>query len=148
MLWNQYQSVLIVDNLEETFASSRWLACHQINLPRNCLLSFVVLTYLGHFWLNDGCKQRKYYSLMFTCMSSKAVHIETANSMSILIASYWHWENSLAQKEGTPGSSVLTVMLSHWHQRGVTCILKPSPTCKKSCLFTHISTLEAGSSNL
>ena len=49
----------------------------------------------------------------------------------------------ISTKEGMPGSSVLTVMLSHWHQRGVTCILKPSPTCKKSCLFTHISTLEA-----
>ena len=37
---------------------------------------------IGPFLVKDGRKQRKYYGAMFTCMSSRAVHIETTNSMS------------------------------------------------------------------
>ena len=36
----------------------------------------------GPFMVKDSCKQRKYYAAIFTCMSSRAVHIETTNSMS------------------------------------------------------------------
>ena len=36
----------------------------------------------GPFLVKDGRKQRKYYGAMFTCMSSRVVHIETTNSMS------------------------------------------------------------------
>ena len=37
----------------------------------------------GPFLVKDGRKQRKYYGAIFAYMSSRAVHIETANSMSI-----------------------------------------------------------------
>ena len=40
------------------------------------------------------------------------------------------------------------VMPIHPHQAGVTHIVKSSPTCQKSCLFTRISTLQAGSSKI
>ena len=36
----------------------------------------------GPFLVKDGHKQRKYYGTIFTCMSSREVHIETTNSMS------------------------------------------------------------------
>ena len=36
----------------------------------------------GPFLLNNGHKQRKYYDATFTCMSSRAVQVETTNSMS------------------------------------------------------------------
>ena len=37
---------------------------------------------LGPFLLNNGHKQRKYYDATFICMSSRAIHVETTNSMS------------------------------------------------------------------
>ena len=36
----------------------------------------------GPFLLNNGHKQRKYYDATFICMSSRAIHVETTNSMS------------------------------------------------------------------
>ena len=42
----------------------------------------------------------------------------------------------------------LAVMPTHLHQAGVTHILKSSPACHKSCLFIHISILQAGSNNI
>ena len=36
----------------------------------------------GPFLLNNGHKQRKYYEATFICMSSRAIHVETTNSMS------------------------------------------------------------------
>ena len=42
-------------------------------------------------------------------------------------------------------ASALPLMLTHPHQSGVTRILTSSPTCQNSCLFTRISTLQAGS---
>ena len=34
----------------------------------------------GPFLVKDGRKQRKYYGAMFTCMPSRAVHIETTTA--------------------------------------------------------------------
>ena len=39
-------------------------------------------------------------------------------------------------------------MPTHPHKVGVTPVLKSSPACQKSHLFTHISTLQAGSSKI
>ena len=83
VLWNQwYQSALIVDNLEEKFASKRWVTCHQIDLTQEPAFTYCGIDMFGPFLVRDGCKQRKYYGAMFTCMSSRALHIETTNSMS------------------------------------------------------------------
>ena len=57
------------------------------NLPSDRLAQEPPFTYcgidmFGPFLVKDGHKQRKYYGTMFTCMSSREVHIETTNSMS------------------------------------------------------------------
>ena len=41
-----------------------------------------------------------------------------------------------------------TLMPPHMHQAGVTHIQKSIPACQISCLFTRISTLEAGKSKI
>ena len=56
-------------------------------LPSDRLIHNPPFTYcgidmFGPLLVKDGRKQRKYYSAMFTCMSSRAVHIETTNSVS------------------------------------------------------------------
>ena len=56
------------------------------DLPSDRLIHDPPFTYcgidmFGPFLVKDGRKQRK-YSAMFTCMSSRAVHIETTNSVS------------------------------------------------------------------
>ena len=74
------------------------------DLPSDRLIHDPPFTYcgidmFGPFLVKDGRKQRKYYSAMFTCMSSRAVHIETTNSVSTdsfilalrrLISSRWN----------------------------------------------------------
>ena len=57
------------------------------DLPSDRLTQEPPFTYcgidmFGPFLVKDGRKQRKYYGAMFTCMSSRTVHIETINSMS------------------------------------------------------------------
>ena len=57
-------------------------------LPSDRLSQEPYFTYCGinmfePFLVKDGDEQRKYYGALFTCMSSRAVHIETANNMSI-----------------------------------------------------------------
>ena len=57
------------------------------DLPSDRLTQEPPFTYCGidmfqPFLVKDGHKQRKYYGAVFTCMSSRAVHIETTNSMS------------------------------------------------------------------
>ena len=37
--------------------------------------------YFGPFFIKEGRKETKRYGAMFTCLSSRAVHIETANSL-------------------------------------------------------------------
>ena len=56
------------------------------NLQSDRLTQQPPFTYCGidmsqSFPVKDGRKQRKYYSAMFTCMSSRAVNIKTTNSM-------------------------------------------------------------------
>ena len=56
------------------------------DLPSERLTKEPPFTYFGidmfgPFLVKDGCKQRKYYDTMFTCLSSRAVHIETTGNM-------------------------------------------------------------------
>ena len=51
-------------------------------LIHNPPFTYCGIDMFGSFLVKDGRKQRKYYSAMFTCMSSRAVHIETTNSVS------------------------------------------------------------------
>ena len=63
------------------------------DLPSDRLTQEPAFTYcdinmFGPFLVRDGCKQRKYYGAMFTCMSSRALHIETTSSIdSFILAS-------------------------------------------------------------
>ena len=37
---------------------------------------------LGPILVNEGCKEMKIYGCLFTCLSSRAVYIESTNSLS------------------------------------------------------------------
>jgi hypothetical protein len=43
--------------------------------------SHVGADYFGPFYIRDGRKEVKRYGVLFTCLNSRAVHLETANSM-------------------------------------------------------------------
>ena len=56
------------------------------DLPEDCLeptppFTYCAVDYLGPFIIKDGRKELKRYGVLFTCMASRAVHIETANSL-------------------------------------------------------------------
>ena len=52
VLWNWwYQSVLIVNDFEETFSSKRWVTRHQTDLVGKHLLPIMVFICLSYFWL-------------------------------------------------------------------------------------------------
>ena len=44
--------------------------------------TFAAVDYFGPFYIKEGRKELKRYGVLFTCMSTRAVHIETANSLS------------------------------------------------------------------
>ena len=43
--------------------------------------TYCAVDYFGPFIIKDGRKELKRYGVLFTCMASRAVHIETANSL-------------------------------------------------------------------
>ena len=43
--------------------------------------SYCAVDYFGPFMIKDGRKGLKRYGVFFTCMSSRAVHVETASSL-------------------------------------------------------------------
>ena len=43
--------------------------------------SYCAVNYFGPFMIKDGRKELKRYGVLFTCMSSRAVHVETASSL-------------------------------------------------------------------
>ena len=44
--------------------------------------TYCAVDYLGPFIIKEGRKERKRYGVLFTCIASRALHIETANSIS------------------------------------------------------------------
>ena len=44
--------------------------------------SYVAVDFFGPFYIKEGRKTLKRYGCLFTCLSSRAVHIEVANSLS------------------------------------------------------------------
>ena len=44
--------------------------------------SYSAVDYFGPFFIKEGRKEVKRYGVLFTCMSSRAVHLETANSLN------------------------------------------------------------------
>ena len=51
-------------------------------LTQETLFAYCDINMFGPFLVKGGPKQRKYYCTMFICISSKAVFIETTNSMN------------------------------------------------------------------
>ena len=43
---------------------------------------YSAVDYIGPFMVKEGKKKLKRYDVLFTCMPTRAVHIETANSLS------------------------------------------------------------------
>lgn len=38
--------------------------------------------YFGPWYIKEGRKQKKQYGLSFTCLASRAIHLETANTLT------------------------------------------------------------------
>ena len=75
---------------------SSWVKCQRMrgavqeqrmsDLPEDRLkptppFTYCALDYFGPFIIKDGRKELKRFGVLFTCMASRAVHIETANSL-------------------------------------------------------------------
>ena len=57
------------------------------NLPKDGIseespFNFCGIDMFGPFTVKDGCKEKKRYGALFTCLSSRAVHIEVIHSMT------------------------------------------------------------------
>ena len=56
------------------------------DLPKDRLelssFTYSAVDYFGPFFIKEGRRELKQYGVLFTCMSTRAVHIETANSLS------------------------------------------------------------------
>ena len=46
-------------------------------------LSYCGIDMFGHFTIKDGCKEKKRYGALFTCLSSRAVHFKVTHDMTI-----------------------------------------------------------------
>ncbi len=56
------------------------------DLPKKQVISVSPFTYcgvdlFGPCIIKDGCKERKRYSVIFTCLASRAIHLESANTL-------------------------------------------------------------------
>ena len=47
------------------------------------LFTFVGVDYFGPWYVKEGRKELKHYGVLFTCLTSRAVHIETARSLIV-----------------------------------------------------------------
>ncbi|CAB3987709.1 uncharacterized protein LOC110065093 [Paramuricea clavata] len=55
-------------------------------LPYDCLqpapaFTFCAVDYFGPWHIKEGWKELKRYGVLFTCLSSRAIHLETAKSL-------------------------------------------------------------------
>ena len=69
-------------HLRGNFQQQKMTSLPSDGCVRNILLLIVVQTYLGHFVTKECCKELKHYGALLTCLSSRAIHIETVLSLN------------------------------------------------------------------
>ena len=57
------------------------------DLPEDCLeptppFTFCAVDYFGPWYIKDGRRELKRYGVLFTCLASRAIHLEVADSLS------------------------------------------------------------------
>lgn len=75
-----------METLQVSPKSRRWLFIH-LEQPR-CLVANdhenefgATVDYFGPLVIKDGPKELKHYGVLLTCMTSRAIHLETSNSL-------------------------------------------------------------------
>ena len=77
------------------------------DLPKNRLqpspqFTYVAMDFFGPFYIKEGCKELKRYGVLFTCMVSPAIHLETANSLD---ANSFGWRRPVSQLRSDQGAN-------------------------------------------
>ena len=75
------EEVVVLQKLRGAVQEQRMSDLPEDRLEPTPPFTYCAVDYFGPFIIKDGRKELKCYGVLFTCMASRAVHIETANSL-------------------------------------------------------------------
>ena len=77
----QYVDVLRAINYEVNYRSKVWLNYRMIDWKQRPQVTDCAVDYFGPFVIREGRKDLKRCGVLFTCMASRAVHVEVAATL-------------------------------------------------------------------